>query len=194
MNENYPQPAIPEGCSEGILKGMYRVAGSRECAVRLLGSGAILPQALSAARILEEQFSVTSEVWSVTSYKELYRDACSAERSRRCGHSGDPASPYVSQCLGHGTGPVVAATDYVRAVPESVGKWIPGRYITLGTDGFGRSDGRESLRDFFEVDDRHIAHAALAALREDGEIGGDIVDKAVKVLGLDVTGEDPDKR
>ncbi|MGD9952290.1 MAG: alpha-ketoglutarate dehydrogenase [Burkholderiales bacterium] len=154
MNENYAQPAMPAGAEEGILKGMHRVraAGKGKKPVRLLGAGAILREVLAAAEALEAEHGVAAEVWSVTSFTELRRDGRSAKRS------------WVEQCLGGGKGPVIAASDYVSALADLIREWVPGRYVTLGTDGFGRSDTRAALRAHFGVDRAGIVKAALEAL------------------------------
>ncbi|HLX02755.1 MAG TPA: alpha-ketoglutarate dehydrogenase [Trinickia sp.] len=173
-NENYAQPSAPEGdpraLREGILKGLYPLSPAlRETArVQLLGSGAILGEAIAAQRMLEEDWGIGAAVWSVTSFTELQRDGMQAERQARLGDA--PVTPYVSAVLGASRGPVIAATDYVRAVPELIRAYVPRRYVTLGTDGFGRSDTRLALRSFFEVDRASIVIAALKALAEEGEI------------------------
>jgi pyruvate dehydrogenase E1 component len=160
-NENYPHPPMPADAREGILKGMYRLEKLEKAAVRLLGSGPILREVIAAARILKDDWGVEAEVWSVTSFTELRRDGMQAERARRFG--GDSRS-WVEQSLGHGNGPVVAASDYVSAVADLIRPYVPGKFVALGTDGFGRSDTRAALRAFFEVDARSIALAALAAM------------------------------
>ena len=154
MNENYAHPALPFGAEEGVLKGMHRVraAGKGKKNVRLLGAGAILREALAAAEVLEEKHGVAAEVWSVTSFTELRRDGRAATKS------------WVAQCLEGGKGPVIAASDYVSALPDLIREWVPGRYVTLGTDGFGRSDTRTNLRAYFGVDRDSIVRAALGAL------------------------------
>jgi pyruvate dehydrogenase E1 component len=154
MNENYAHPALPFGAEEGVLKGMHRVraAGKGRKNVRLLGAGAILREALAAAEVLEEKHGVAAEVWSVTSFTELRRDGRAATTS------------WVAQCLEGGKGPVIAASDYVSALPDLIREWVPGRYVTLGTDGFGRSDTRTNLRAYFGVDRASIVRAALGAL------------------------------
>ena len=154
MNENYAHPALPFGAEEGVLKGMHRVraAGKGKKNVRLLGAGAILREALAAAEVLEEKHGVAAEVWSVTSFTELRRDGRAATTS------------WVAQCLEGGKGPVIAASDYVSALPDLIREWVPGRYVTLGTDGFGRSDTRTNLRAYFGVDRASIVRAALGAL------------------------------
>jgi pyruvate dehydrogenase E1 component len=161
MNDNYPHPPMPEGAGEGILKGMYLLQRTAKPAVQLLGSGAILREVMAAADLLRNDWGIEANVWSVTSFTELARDGMRAERARRFG--GD-ASGWVEHSLRGAAGPVLAASDYVRAVADLIRPYVPGRYVTLGTDGFGRSDTRAALRDFFEVDARHIAVAALAAL------------------------------
>ncbi len=195
MNENYVQPPMPEGCTEGILRGMYRFRASpltqTTQRTRLLGSGAILNEAIKAAELLEQRYGVAADVWSVTSYKELYKDAIEVDRWN-LHHPDQPARvPYVTQCLRDGAGPVVSASDYIKALAETVGRWIPGRYTVLGTDGFGRSDGRAELRKFFEVDSRYITLAALAALVRDGELAPEVGAQALKDLEIDPATPNP---
>ncbi|MCE9613414.1 MAG: pyruvate dehydrogenase (acetyl-transferring), homodimeric type [Lentisphaerae bacterium] len=195
MNENYAQPAMPEGCTDGILRGMYRFRASplanATVRARLMGSGSIMNEALKAAALLEEKYGVAADVWSVTSYKELYKDATETDRWN-VRHPDQPARmPYVTQCLRDGSGPVVAASDYIKALAETVGRWIPGRYTVLGTDGFGRSEGRAELRDFFEVDYRHIVLATLGALSRDGDLKPDVAVQALKDLGIDPNKPNP---
>jgi pyruvate dehydrogenase E1 component len=189
MNEAYVMPAMPDGVKEGILRGMYRLraSGSKKAKLRaqLLGSGAILREALKAQEILEEKFGVAGDVWSVTSYKELYRDALDAERHNLFHPAAKPRVPYVSSCLAGAPGPIVAATDYLKALPLMVSKWMPRTPACLGTDGFGRSDSREALRRFFEVDAQSIALAALAELHRDGQVDAPTLQRAFKELGID---------
>lgn len=163
-NESYPQPSLPENAREGIIKGMYPVLAPEtgEADIRLLGSGALLPEVRAAAALLEADYDATSEVWSVTSFSELARDAYETERRNRL-NPGAGTQPYVATCL-NGTRPVVAATDYVRAYPSLISPFLMAPFVALGTDGFGRSDTREALRRFFEVDRYHIAVSALTAL------------------------------
>ncbi|HVL34531.1 MAG TPA: alpha-ketoglutarate dehydrogenase, partial [Burkholderiales bacterium] len=158
-NENYAQPPMPEGAREGILRGLYSLKGGKD--VELLGSGPILNEVIAAAELLETDWGVSAAVWSVTSFTELRRDGMRAERARR---RGAQAVSWVEQCFARKTGPVVAASDYVSAVADLIRPYVPGRYVALGTDGFGRSDTRAALRAFFEVDAKSIALAALAAL------------------------------
>ena len=170
-NENYPMPPMPEGVTEGILKGIYRfkAAAEGQAKVQLFGSGPILNEALRAQSILAEKYAVAADVWSVTSYNELRRDALSAERWNRL-HPAEPArQPYIRQALAGAEGPIVAATDYMKVVADQIAPWLPGRMETLGTDGFGRSDNREYLRRHFEINAQSIAAAALSRLARDGQ-------------------------
>jgi len=190
MNEFYNMPPMPDGVRDGILKGMYRYK-SADSQVHLLGSGAILNEALKAGEILETNYNVAANVWSVTSYKELYTDACQTERWNML-HPGEKQKvPYIQQCLGQARGVFVAATDYLKALPYSIAKWIPGRFVALGTDGFGRSDDRAALRDYFEVDARHIALAALQGLAVEGKFSPEEVKKAMKNMNIDPQKVDP---
>ncbi len=194
MNENYVQPKMPDGVREGILKGMYHLRevtpkGKKKVPrVRLLGSGTILNEVLAAADMLANDYGVAADVYSVTSYKELYKDAQETERWNVLHPEEEERDAYVRSCLGEGDAPVIAASDYVKALCESVGRWMPGRVVSLGTDGFGRSDGRVALRNFFEVDARHVALAALSALVREGQL-----EPAVAVKARDTLGIDPDK-
>jgi pyruvate dehydrogenase E1 component len=193
MNENYPQPAIPEGAEEGILRGLHRIqASTGEPAARLLGSGAILREVLAGAELLREDFGVDPEVWSVTSFSQLQRDGFEVERENRLHPSRDPRRAYVQECLGGESTPVIAASDYVRAVAEQIRPWAQaagGSYTTLGTDGFGRSDYRRVLRSFFEVDRHHVALATLHAL---GRI--EDAQAAIERYGIDQEGAPPWRR
>jgi pyruvate dehydrogenase E1 component len=187
MNENYAQPSVPGGdletLREGILKGMYPLATEPDVAARvqLLGAGAILGEVIAAQRMLRNEWGIEAAVWSVTSFTELQRDGMASERLARLGETAP--EPYVSTMLSGSRGPVIAATDYVRAVPELIRAYVPRRYVTLGTDGFGRSDTRQALREFFEVDRASIVIAALKALADDGEIDIAIVRKASQQYG-----------
>lgn len=196
-NENYPMPQMPKGCEEGILKGMYKFkpADNPELPLRaqLLGSGAILNEALKAQQMLAEQFQVAADVWSVTSYKELRRNALEIERYNLLHPEERPRVPYVAECLGNESGVIVAASDYMKALPDLLAKWMPRRLVSLGTDGFGRSASRAALRDFFEVDARFIVLAALSALAREGAIKPGVVKKAMKVLDINPDKPDPVK-
>ncbi len=188
MNEPYAMPAMPAGVEEGILKGMYkfRAAINKKAKFRaqLFGNGAILNEVLRAQEILEKQFGVAADVWSVTSYKCLYTDGIETERWNRLHPSEKPRVPYVTQCLDGSQGVLVAATDYLKTLPNMISKWMPRRLASLGTDGFGRSEGRTSLREFFEVDARFITVATLHELYQDGQIGKNVVEKAIQELGI----------
>jgi len=160
-NENYDHPGIPADAPEGILRGMYLLKKNEKAEVHLLGSGPILREVIAAAELLEKDWNIQASVWSVTSFTELRRDGMQAERARRLG--GETVS-WVEKCLKGAQGPVVAASDYVSALADLIRPYVPGKYVALGTDGFGRSDTRAALRDFFEVDAKSVALAALVAL------------------------------
>jgi pyruvate dehydrogenase E1 component len=191
-NEPYAMPSMPKGAERGILKGMYKVHApmnkKAKLRAQILGSGSILNEALRAAQILEKNYGVTADVWSVTSYKCLYTDAIETERWNRLHPDETPRVPYVAQCLQDEQGVFVAASDYLKVLPAMVSKWIPRRIATLGTDGFGRSEGREALRDFFEVDARFITVAVLHELAQDGLVGEATVQNAIRDLAIN-----PDK-
>jgi pyruvate dehydrogenase E1 component len=188
MNENYPQPALPQGAEAGILKGAYRLqapAKGGKLRATLLGSGTILREALAAAAQLEADYGVRAEVFSVTSFSELRREALECERWNLL-HPGKPArTPYVRECFAQAKGPFIAATDYVRTVADQIREWMPGRYLSLGTDGFGRSDARAALRQHFEVDRNYIIVATLKALADEGKIEPSVVSGAMDKLGID---------
>jgi pyruvate dehydrogenase E1 component len=190
MNENYLQPAMPAGVEAGILKGAYRLKEGTRGKLRatLLGSGTILREVLAAAEMLENDYQVPADVYSVTSFSELRREALLVERENLL-HPGRAAKvPYVQQLFEGNSLPVIAATDNMRLVPDQIRQWIPGRYVTLGTDGYGRSDGRSALRGHFEVDRRFVVLAALKALADEGSIDRSVLGEAVARLGID-----PDK-
>jgi len=185
-NENYPMPPMPEGVVEGILKGIYRYKAAENGAsiVQLFGSGPILNEALRAQQILAEKYGVAADVWSVTSYNELRRDALRVERWNRL-HPDQPArQPYILQALAGAAGPIVAATDYMKVVADQIAPWLPARMETLGTDGFGRSDNREYLRRHFEVNAESIATAALSRLARDGQFPMERAVAAFSELGV----------
>ncbi len=190
MNETYLMPPMPKGkdVREGIVRGMYRFRPTSlkktKAKAHLLGSGAILNEALKAQVLLEKKFKIAADVWSVTSYKELYTDAIECERWNLLNSGKKARVPYLQQLLSKELGVFVAASDYMKVLPASVSKWFPGPLHCLGTDGFGRSDGREELRDFFEVDYRYIAIAALKQLAAAGEIESGVVTKAIKDLDI----------
>jgi pyruvate dehydrogenase E1 component len=192
-NEPYAQPAMPEGVEEGIVRGMYRFreapAGAEGRArANLLGSGAIMNEVLAAQAMLAERYGVAADAWSVTSYTELRREALDTERWNRLHPTQTPRVPYVTQCLGPSAEVFVAASDYMKAMPDSIARWLPGELISLGTDGFGRSEARAELREFFEVDARHIVYATLAALADQGAVDTELVQTAMRDLAIN-----PDK-
>jgi pyruvate dehydrogenase E1 component len=194
-NEPYAMPEQPEGSDEGILRGMYRFRPSpnpdADLRAHLFGSGAILNQALEAQQLLADKFNVSADVWSVTSYKELHNDGLDCDRFNRLHPGGERRRSWIEQQLADTDGVYVMASDYVKALPESVSRWFPKKPVTLGTDGFGRSESRPILRRFFEVDAAHIAVGALAALAEDGKIGADVVESAIADLGIDPDAPNP---
>ena len=188
MNEPWEQPPMPEGVRDGILKGMYRYKSSEKkdakLRAQLMGSGAILLEVLKAQEILESRFGVAADVWSVTSYKQLYMDGNACDRWNMLHPGETPRVPYITQITKDAPGVFVAASDYVKTLPESVSQWLPRPLVALGTDGFGRSDSRAALRDFFEVDAKHIVLATLKGLLREGQITADCVRSAVTELGI----------
>jgi pyruvate dehydrogenase E1 component len=196
-NENYVQPPMPDGdIREGILRGLYPYKRSENGAaqVTLFGSGPIFNEALKAQKILAEQYGIGADVWSVTSYNELRRDALDVERWNRLHPAEKPKVPYLLQALGNIDMPIVAASDYMKIVPDQISPWLPGRLTSLGTDGFGRSENREHLRRFFEVDAASIAAAALSSLARWGRFDSARAQQAIRDLGLDPDTIDPSKR
>jgi pyruvate dehydrogenase E1 component len=189
MNENYRHPAMPEGAQEGILRGMYLLRESAKdparARVQLLGSGTILNEVLAAAELLEDEFEVAADVWSVTSFSELRRDGIEVERWNMLHPLEEPRRAYVSEQLDGRGGPVVASTDYLRAVADQIRQWVRGRYRVLGTDGYGRSDYRRALRRFFEVDRHYVAVAALKELADEGAIERERVQEAIERYEID---------
>lgn len=187
MNETYPQPPMPEGAAEGILKGLHpvRTGADSEPQVQLLGSGAILREALAAAELLEQDFQVAADVWSVTSFNELRRDGLDVERWNRLHPEQPPRRSYVEQALGPTHGPIIAATDYIQTLADQIRPFVPRRYQVLGTDGFGRSDVRSQLRKFFEVDRHQIVLTALKALADEGALPASRAAQAIAKYGID---------
>jgi pyruvate dehydrogenase E1 component len=186
-NQDYPMPALPAGVEDGILRGLYLYRGAVQQAkhrAQIFGSGPTMLAALRAQEILAERFDVAADVWSATSYQQLRDDALRCERWNRL-HPAEPAKvPYVTRTLESAAGPVVAATDYLKAVPDMVARWIPRPFTSLGTDGFGRSDTRDALRRFFEVDAEHIVVAALSSLCQQGLVPAGVVTKAIQEFGI----------
>ena len=195
MNENYVHPAMPKGVEDGIVRGMYLLqkGGPGKIRPQLMGSGTILREVLGAAELLFKDFGVPSDIWSVTSFNELRRDALEVERWNQLHPGDEPRKSYVEKTLARQRGPFVAATDYMKIVPDQIQRWVPGRYVSLGTDGFGRSDARAALRDHFEVDRRHIVVATLNALADDGALDRATVAQAIEKYGIDPAKPDPVK-
>jgi pyruvate dehydrogenase E1 component len=197
MNENYAQPSMPKGVKEGILKGMYKFKASKvkdqKVKAHLLGSGTILNEVFKAAEILEKDYKVAADIWSVTSYKNLHLDAQETERWNMFNPDKEEKIPYVAQVTKDESGVFVAASDYVQLMKDAIAKWLPGPLHSLGTFGFGRSEGRASLRDFFEVDAKHIVYATLYSLMKEGKIKKETVKKAQKELGINPEKKNPAK-
>jgi pyruvate dehydrogenase E1 component len=191
-NEAYPMPPMPqgEGVQEGILRGMYKfkAADGGKAQAQLFGSGAILNEAVRAQQILAEKYKIAADVWSVTSYNELRRNALEVERRNRLHPGEKEQTPYVVAALGSSAGPIIAASDYMKSMPDSLAPWLGSRLVSLGTDGFGRSDNREHLRRHFEVDAESIVAATLSKLAREGVIKADVAEKAFAELGLSTEG------
>jgi pyruvate dehydrogenase E1 component len=188
MNEQYEMPPMPEGARDGIVKGMYKLRaaenGKAKLRASLLGSGAILNEVLAAQKLLEK-YNVAADVWSVTSYQELYRDGHDCDRWNMLHPGEEPRVPYVTQCFKDTPGVFVAASDYLKVLPDSIDQWMPRRMRSLGTDGFGRSEDRKTLRDHFEVDARFVTLATLAELVHAGQLDRKVVTQAIKDLEID---------
>ncbi len=193
MNENYHHPDMPKGVEEGIVKGMYLLkgGGKRRKKVQLLGCGAILNEVVEAGRLLDKDWSIDADIWSVTSFNELAREGHDIDRWNMLHPLKDPKVSYVEKCLKDRRGPAVAASDYIRAFPEQIRKWVPGKYHVLGTDGFGRSDTRAQLRKHFEVNAKYIAVAALKALSDDGDFPAGKIEEAIQKYGIDLDKPNP---
>jgi pyruvate dehydrogenase E1 component len=193
MNENYVHPPMPSGVEDGILKGMYLldVGGQATIRPQLMGSGTILREVIAASELLKEDFGIMSDVWSVTSFNELRREALATERWNQLHPEEEARKSYLEQCLADRPGPYVAATDYMKIVPDQIQRWVPGQYVTLGTDGFGRSDGRKALREHFEVDRHYITVTTLKALADVGTLDQKTVVNAIEKYGIDPDKPDP---
>ncbi|MEM7431425.1 MAG: pyruvate dehydrogenase (acetyl-transferring), homodimeric type [Pseudomonadota bacterium] len=193
MNENYVHPPMPAGVEDGILKGMYllQVGGQGKIRVQLMGSGTILREVLAAAELLEDDFGIRADVWSVTSFNELRRNCLETERWNQLHPEAEAKKSYLETCFADRAGPYIAATDYMKIVPDQVQRWVPGRFISLGTDGYGRSDARKALRKHFEVDKRYIAVTALKSLADDGVLDQKTVAQAIEKYGIDPDRPDP---
>ena len=195
MNENYHHPEMPEGVEQGIIKGMYRLSEGAKLdsglKVQLMGSGAILREVEKAQKLLAERFDISADVWSVTSFNELRRDGLQAVRRNRLHPDSEPVVPYVTEQLSASEGPVIAATDYMQSYADGIREYVPNQFVSLGTDGYGRSDTRKQLRHFFEVDAKFIVQAALKALADEGKLSAEKVMQAMKELSIDSEKVDP---
>ena len=195
MNENYIQPAMPKGCEDGVIRGMYLLKkNSKKTSkkvVQLLGSGTILREVIAAAEILKADFGVESDIWSVTSFNELRKEGLATTRWNLLHPEDTPKVSYVNECLDKTVGPVIASTDYMKSYADQIRDYVPRRYAVLGTDGFGRSDTREKLREFFEVDRHFVALAALSALADENIIETKIVSQAIERFGINPAKPDP---
>jgi pyruvate dehydrogenase E1 component len=189
-------PQTPAGVEEGILKGLYKLkpapdGPSGRPHVHLLGSGSVLAEALRAQQILAERYGVAADVWSATSYKQLRNDALEADRWSMLHPDQEPRQPYVTGLFAGDGDPIVAMSDYMKMVPDQIARWLPGRFFSLGTDGFGRSETREALRRFFEIDAECVALAALYQLARRGAVDRSVPRRAVDELGIDPEKADP---
>ncbi|HSH71596.1 MAG TPA: pyruvate dehydrogenase (acetyl-transferring), homodimeric type [Methylophilaceae bacterium] len=193
MNENYSHPAMPEGSAEGILKGMYSFSKSKAKGpkVQLMGSGVILREVIAAGELLEKDWGVSADVWSATSFTELRREGMDVERWNLLNPEKKQKETYIGKCLSKVEGPVVASTDYMRSFADQIRNFIPNRFVALGTDGYGRSDSREALRSFFEVDRYYVVLAALKALADDGKIPAAKAAEAIKKYKIDISRPNP---
>jgi pyruvate dehydrogenase E1 component len=193
MNENYVHPPMPSGIEDGILKGMYLydVDQQGKIRVQLMGSGTILREVIAAAELLRKDHRIRVDVWSVTSFNELRREALEVERWNQLHPEEEPRKSYIEHALADRPGPYVAATDYMKIVPDQIRNWVPGTFKSLGTDGYGRSDARKALREHFEVDRHYIVVAALKALADDGAIDQKMVAAAINKYGIDPDRPDP---
>jgi pyruvate dehydrogenase E1 component len=193
MNENYSHPEMPKGAEAGILKGMYAFSKSKAKGpkVQLMGSGVILREVIAAAELLEKDWGVSADVWSVTSFTELRREGLDVERWNMLNPEQKPKQSYVAACLSGAEGPVISSTDYMKSFADQIRNFIPQRFVSLGTDGFGRSDSREALRSFFEVDRYYVVLAALKALADDGKLPASKAAEAIKKYKIDVSRPNP---
>jgi pyruvate dehydrogenase E1 component len=195
QNEPYPQPEMPQGVEDGILKGLYKFRAAKNAKgkprVHLFGSAAILREAIAAQELLEEQFGVAADVWSATSYKTLRSEALACERWNLLNPDKAPRVPYVTKVLADEPWPVVATSDYMKSVPDQISRWVPGGLYALGTDGYGRSEARAELRDYFEIDARYTAFAALQQLARAGKFDKSKLPQAAKALKINANKHDP---
>ena len=188
MNENYKHPKIPEDCKNGILKGMYLVkefSNKGKTKIQLLGCGAILREMIAAAEILDKEYNIDSDIWSVTSFNELRKNGMEIERKNLLNPGEKAEKSYVEKCLGNREGPIVAASDYMRAYADQIRPYVSKSFYSFGTDGYGRSDSRKNLRKFFEVDKEHIVTYALSVLAKEQLVASKHAEKAIKKYKID---------
>ena len=193
MNENYTHPDMPKGAEAGILKGIYNFSKSKAKGekVQLMGSGVILREVITAADMLEKDWGLSADVWSVTSFNELRRDGLDAERWNMLNPEKPQRLSYVAEVMKGAQGPTIASTDYMKSFAEQISAFVPGKFVALGTDGYGRSDSREALRSFFEVDRYYVVVAALKALADEGKLPASKVSEAIKKYKLDANKPNP---
>ena len=195
MNENYVMPAMPKGAEAGIKKGMYRFSEDKakngENKVQLFGSGTILREVIDAADLLKQDWNISADVWSITSYNELAREAVDCERWNMLNPTSKARVPYITKQLENCAGPVIASSDYIRTVSNQVRQYVPATYTVLGTDGFGRSDTRKNLRRHFEVNSHYVVLATLKTLADEGSIPASKVNDAIKKYGIDTNKPNP---
>ncbi|MBL4661591.1 MAG: pyruvate dehydrogenase (acetyl-transferring), homodimeric type, partial [Alcanivoracaceae bacterium] len=192
LNENYQHPEMPKGIEADILKGMYQYQASKgKVKAQLLGSGSILREVIAASEMLKKDFKVDCDIWSCPSFTELKRNGQSVDRHNRLNPGKKARVSHVTKCLANAQGPVIAASDYVHDFVEQIRPWVKADYTTLGTDGFGRSDTREQLRSFFEVDSKHIAFTTVTALVKSGDLPKSAIAKALKLYEIDASRPDP---
>jgi pyruvate dehydrogenase E1 component len=196
-NEAYQHPAMPAGSASGIVKGLYKwqeAPEGHDHRAAILFSGSAHTAASAARDALAEHYGVSAELWSATSYKSLREDALATERWNRLHPDQETRVPYVSEILSEVNGPIVAVTDYMKAIPDQVARWMPGSFTALGTDGFGRSDSRQALRRFFEIDEGHIVTAVLSALSDEGKLEPKVVIDAIERYGIETEALPPEAR
>ena len=190
MNENYDHPEKPDGCEDGIIKGLYKLKEAENPSVRLVGSGSILRESVKAVEVLSK-YKINAEVWSATSFNLLRKDGMEVERENRLNPTKEAKIPYVTEQFSDSDTPIIASTDYMRSYAEQIRPYVDSEYYVLGTDGYGRSDSRESLRSFFEIDANNIAATAAYALFKKGDIDKKEVNKIYKDLGIDASKPNP---
>ena len=190
MNENYEQPEMPEGSEEGIIKGLYKFKSCNNPQVRLVGSGSILRESIKAAKLLQN-YGIDSEVWSATSFNLLRKEGMEVERENQLNPTLEQKTSYVSECFNDSDIPIIATTDYMRSYAEQIRPYITSQYTVLGTDGFGRSDSREKLREFFEIDSSSITRAAAYSLFKENKIDKVMLEKIYNDMNIDASKPNP---